>query len=270
MTSQQGLAEVNGTRLYYEVAGSGTTLVLMHGYAMDTRMWDCQFKDFAQRYRVIRYDLRGFGKSTVPREGQSYSNVEDLRALLDFLSVGRAHLLGLSHGGRIAINLTVEYPEMVSSLIAVDCGLGGMSSDAALSRFWDVVNTKAREAGVEEAKKIFVAYPELPTLQPAMRDPETAQPLLQMISDYSGWHWLHDDPGQEPHPPAIERLESISAPTLCIVGEFDIPRYHAASDLLSQRIPGAKKFVIKGAGHMCNMENPEQFNELVLGFLARL
>ena len=99
MDVQQGLAEVNGARLYYEVAGSGHPLVLIHAYALDTRMWDSQFEEFAQRYQVVRYDVRGFGRSAPPTE-ESYSHVEDLKALLDLLSLPRppsGALHGRSH-----------------------------------------------------------------------------------------------------------------------------------------------------------------------------
>ena len=92
--AQSGIAAVNGTKLYYEAAGSGRALVLLHGGAVDRRAWDDQFSDFAKHYRVIRYDLRGSGKSANPVE--PFSNTEDLFALLKFLKVDKAHLLGIS------------------------------------------------------------------------------------------------------------------------------------------------------------------------------
>src|SRR6266851_3278425 len=114
---QTGFAELNGTRLYYEVAGEGHPLVLIHGGLVDRRLWDDQFDVFAQHYRVIRYDIRGFGNSDVP--AGPYSNYEDLYGLLKFLGVEKAYIMGLSMGGGIDIDFTLAHPEMVAALIPV-------------------------------------------------------------------------------------------------------------------------------------------------------
>ena len=92
------IAEVNGTRLYYEMSGSGDPIVLIHGFTFDVRMWDDQVQAFSQQYQVIRYDVRGFGRSALPTE-QAYARVDDLKALLDHLGIAGAYLLGLSMGG---------------------------------------------------------------------------------------------------------------------------------------------------------------------------
>jgi pimeloyl-ACP methyl ester carboxylesterase len=102
-----GYAEVNGTRLYYETAGAGHPLVLIHGYTLDSRMWDDQFETLSKKYRVLRYDLRGFGKSAYPSPDKSYCHTEDLRALLDYLKISKAYVMGLSMGGGIAVEFTL-------------------------------------------------------------------------------------------------------------------------------------------------------------------
>ena len=128
---ESGFADVNDASIYYEIAGKGDPLVLVHGFTLDTRMWDDQLSEFSKRYRVIRYDARGFGKSSVPEEGKPYSHAKDLKGLLDRLNVRKASVIGLSMGGSIAINFALEYPDYVSSLIPVDAVLGGFrwSSD---------------------------------------------------------------------------------------------------------------------------------------------
>ena len=93
MPTHTGFADVNGTRLYYELAGAGHPLVLIHGFTLDTRMWDDQFAVFAQEYQMLRYDLRGFGKSALPTGG-SYAHTDDLKALLDSLHIAHASFLG--------------------------------------------------------------------------------------------------------------------------------------------------------------------------------
>lgn len=124
MKKQTGFIEVEGTRLYYEVAGSGRTMILIHGLTLDSRMWDDQFETFAQQYQVIRYDLRGFGKSGLPNS-ESYSYVDDQKALIDHLGVSHAYVIGLSLGGMIAIDFALEHPEATDALIPVDAVLGG-------------------------------------------------------------------------------------------------------------------------------------------------
>src|SRR6266540_3962879 len=102
MNEKSGYAKVNGTRLFYEVAGSGHPLVLIHGHILDRRMWDDQFAVFARRFRVLRYDMRGYGRSALPM-GEPYHAVDDLKALLDYLGIARTYVLGLSKGGIVAI-----------------------------------------------------------------------------------------------------------------------------------------------------------------------
>jgi len=106
-----GFAEVNGTSLFYEVAGTGNTLVLIHGFGVDSRMWDDQFETLAQYYRVLRYDARGFGRSALPTSS-GYTHQTDLKALLEHLEIASANILGLSMGGGVAINFALAYPEM--------------------------------------------------------------------------------------------------------------------------------------------------------------
>ena len=118
-----GFAEIHGTQLYYETLGEGNPLVLIHGGYMDRRMWDDQFHAFAKHYRVIRYDVRGFGKSELPPV--PYADRQDLFDLLNYLGVEKTYLLGLSLGGIIAIDFTLEHPTMVDALILVGSPVPG-------------------------------------------------------------------------------------------------------------------------------------------------
>ena len=104
------------TRLYYEVAGSGHPLVLIHGFTLDTRMWDDQFETFAREYQVVRYDRRGFGKSSLPVD-EDYAHADDLAALLEHLGIDRAYVLGLSGGGASAIDFALTYPEAIDGYL---------------------------------------------------------------------------------------------------------------------------------------------------------
>jgi 3-oxoadipate enol-lactonase len=259
-------AEVNGTKLYYELKGKGPAVVLIHGWSLNTEMWDPQFDEFSKRHKVLRYDVRGYGKSEVPDQSKPYTHHDDLKALMDRLDIDKAIVIGLSMGGYIAINFALKYPERTTVLIPVDASLEGykfsrgfMDSELALVK-------KAKEEGIESAKRFWIDYP---FFKPAYRDGQLAGKLKSIIGSYSGWDLVNDDPIIRLSPPASERLDEIVAPTPVIVGELDSPDFHLIADLVSSNVVNAEKCVIMDAGHMSNMEKPEEFNKVVLGFLSR-
>ncbi len=264
MQTQSGLASVNNTRLYYEAAGSGDPLVLIHGFTLDTRMWDDQFEPFAQRYQVVRYDARGFGQSAVP-DGSEYTHADDLLALLNHLGIERAHVVGLSMGGGMAIDFALDYPQATCSLVLVDSVLGGYT----WQQNWGSreVRAVAGERGVPLAK---VAWLNTPLFKPAREQRAVELRLYEMVHTYSGWHWENANPLRTPSVPAIQRLSEIRAPTLIVLGERDLRDFHAIADTLQQQIPNARTVLIPHVGHMSNMEDPEHFNDTVLNFLASL
>ena len=261
---QSGYAEVNGARLYYETAGSGDPVVFIHGFTLDSRMWDDQFLVFAERYRVIRYDARGFGKSSVATG--PFSIRADLKALLDYLGVKHAHVVGLSMGGRYAADFTLESPQMVKSLTLIDSGISGAALPELFKELAPAVEAGKR-GDVAEAKRIWLRHS---LFVPANEQPAVARRLAQIVGDYSGWHFvnglgMHEQPLQ---PLAITRLTTIRAPTLVIVGSREIPEATALANKIAAEIPGAKKVVIPGAGHMSNMEKPAEVNRALADFLA--
>lgn len=271
--SQSGIAEVNGTRLHYEVAGSGHPLVLIHGFTRDNRVWDDQFESFAHHYRVIRYDMRGFGKSAVPTQ-ESYSHSEDLKALLERLEIEHAYVLGHSLGGYVAIFFALAYPEATDALIVVD---SGPIQSQELAEFFASVWAKAKEAGIQAAKQL---WRDSPVSKPAREKPDVASRLDQMLSDYSGWHWVNEDPSRpnsrvpdfslDGDRPTLQRLEGIKTPTLNVVGERDFTDFQAFADTLMLYIPNSKKVVLAGVGHYPMMEDAHRFNQTVLSFLDEI
>lgn len=265
MQKEAGFAEVNGTRLYYEVAGSGDPLVLIHGMTLDTRMWDDQFEPLAHQYRVVRYDARGFGKSALPAAGKPYAHTDDLKALLRHLDIARAFILGLSMGGGIALDFAVAHPEATEALIPVDSRLNGWQPDAEFASYLSAVRARAKEAGVQAGRDAWI-YSAM--FKPALENPTVASRLVQIIADYSGWHWVNDNPLRTPDPSAAQRLHTIRVPTLIVIGEHDVPDCQAIAETLHRRIPNARKVVMARVGHMSNMEAPERFNALVSDFLA--
>nr|ADP09442.1 hydrolase [uncultured marine crenarchaeote E6-3G] len=263
-STESGYADVNDATIYYEIAGEGDPLVLVHGFTLDTRMWDDQFTEFSKRHRVIRYDVRGFGRSSVPEEGKTYSHAKDLKELLDHLSIGKGSVIGLSMGGSIAINLTLEYPDYVSSLVTVDSVLDGFRWSSDFFEWFTSLFSIARQLGVESANEAFMNGA---LFEPAMRNPSVAGRLRELIGSYSGWRFLNDDPQESLDPSPNTRLREIECPTLVVVGEYDIPTFQGIAERINVEVPNSSKVVIPRVGHMSNMEDPDRFNREVLSFL---
>jgi pimeloyl-ACP methyl ester carboxylesterase len=263
MAGHHEIAHVAGTHLAYEVVGAGPCLVLIHGFALDSRMWDDQIDTLAQHHQVVRYDMRGFGHSDLP-DATSYTPAADLKALLEYLDIGMATVLGLSLGGGVALDFALSYPELTRSLVLVDAMVDGWAWSSAWNEQAGAVWTAGKDWGVAIAKERWLA---LPLFRPAQQKPDVGRRLARMVSDYSGWHWHNDDPRQRLQPSTLPRLGSITAPTLIIVGERDEPDFRLMADTFERGIPASQKVIMSGVGHMANMEDPEQFNAIVRHFL---
>lgn len=258
---------IDPSGLYYEEKGSGETVVLLHGFTLDTRMWDDQFDLLSEKYRVIRFDHRGHGRSAGVTK--RYSQTKDVKALLDSIQVESAHLVGLSMGGMVSINFAVAYPDRVRSLVLVDSGGSFDPTSEFGGRLVTYLTTGATQ-GLEAGLKLWSADP---ILEPAHRIPSVAERLKEIVlkghlAQGEGAFFLN---GTKPIPSAVpleERLSEIAAPTLVIVGEHDLPEFLEISERYGSDIPNARKVVISSAGHMSNMESPEAFNSALMGFLS--
>lgn len=257
------LTREDGGWLRYETAGEGDPIVFIHGFGLDLQMWDPQWPAFAQRHRVIRYDLRGYGSSSLP--AGPYSHADDLLALIDFLGAAPAHLVGLSLGGRVALRVAAQAPEQVRSLTLADSAMDGHIWSADWLRRWRKMTDAAKSGDLAAAKKLWREHI---LFGPANEQRPVAEALRTMIERYSGWHLQHADPGSAPAWQA-ETLARLGLPTLVLVGERDLPDFQSIARRLSRQMPAAELQTILGAGHMSNMEAPQVFNEHVLEFLRR-
>ena len=266
-------AQINGTQIYYEIEGNGHPLVLIHGYSLDVRMWDDQMPVFTKKYRVIRYDRRGFGKS--PGIEQTYkADAEDLYKLLKHLKIKSCYVLGMSQGGGAALYFALRYPQMVDALILQDTGVEGFRWPRSPKR----IKTKslreiARTEGLEKAKEVWLQYP---LFEVSSKKPEVFRKLREIIKDYPGKSLLQPPPShlessyKSKKKQAIDCLNEIQVPTLVILGEFESVGMHAVADALTYGIYDAEKVVIPGAGHMANMDEPNAFNTALLQFLEKV
>jgi pimeloyl-ACP methyl ester carboxylesterase len=261
-----GFAHVNGTKLYYEMAGSGHALVLIHGGGADRRVWDGNFEELAKYYRVIRYDLRGAGKSEVPQT--KYSNREDLRALLEHLNVGKAYMVGLSRGGGVAFDVAVSHPEMVDALILMSANLATLPE--VYHKMIAAAQKAGREEGIARAAEIWSSDPYQGPVQPNLPARQKVYEIMRENLATFLYFWdspIAAEPGQRPR---AERLKEIHIPTLVISGDRDGEEPRANYERWAKEIGGAKIVHVPGAAHLVNVDQPREFVRIVREFLGRL
>jgi len=268
MVVETGYAEVDGGRLYYETSGKGPALVLIHAGFLDSRMWDTQFQLFSENYRVIRYDVRGFGKSDVART--KFSDYKDLRVILDHLGAQTASLVGVSNGGRIASDFAVEYPSIVDHLVLVSPGMSGYKfSGPEEEKMWEEFDKQMkpqedadREGRARDAVEMDV------NAWASAQTPANRERITEIAMD--NFHVHAENPWNlqvPPEPRTFHRLSQIRIPTLLIIGDRDVPAQILMVDNIHSHIPGSKKVLIHGADHIVNMSKPDEFNRTILEFL---
>lgn len=254
-------AEVPDGLLAGQEAGGGEPVVLIHGFSFDQSMWDPQFPVLARRFRVIRYDLRGFGSSTPPAAGQGH--VGDLLALLADRGAERAHLVGLSLGANIALAAAALHPDLVASVVLASPGLPGYQWTTP--RPPDEAAAVARRAGIDAARRWWLGHQ---IFRSAERYPAARQRLHEMVGRFPAYQWA-DGPAAEPLPPLAGYLPALPQPVLILNGALDAPGYREIAAALQAAVPRAERQEFADAGHLLNLEQPEQFNQRLLTFLTR-
>ncbi|MCG8352974.1 MAG: alpha/beta fold hydrolase, partial [Chloroflexales bacterium] len=239
--SQTGFATVHEAKLYYETAGQGDSILLLHAGVADSRMWDAQFEAFAQRYQIIRYDLRGFGRSLMP--SGTFAHHEDVAGVLDFVGVDKTHVLGASFGGAVALDFTLAYPERVSGLVLCAPNVSGYEpSTEELIGFWTAEEVALERGDIEAATELNVRlWVDGPQRQPEQVDAAVREQVRDMQRQAFMIPVPEGVEEQELLPPAIELLAEIHVPTLIIVGEQDVPEFIELADIVAQGINGAEK-----------------------------
>ena len=269
MQTQTGFAPINGAQIYYEVAGAGQPLILLHAGVADGRMWDNQFAEFAEYYRVVRFDWRGFGRTTMPA-GQ-FSNHDDVAGLLDFLQMDRAIVAGISFGGKNAIDFALAYPQRVAALVLGASSIGGAKPSERIQQFWEAEDAAIERGEWDTAVELNLQlWVDGIHRQPDEVDTTVRAKVGQMQREIFQMDIPNDVEEIGIEPVAYGRLAEITAPSLVLVGNLDLPEKVEQSAWLADQLPNAQYAVISGVAHMLNMERPAQFNQLVLDFLADL
>lgn len=269
-----GIVPVSGGRLYYEEAGEGPPLVLIHAGVANLRQWDPQVPSFAERYRVIRYDTRGWGRSE--SEHVEFTNRDDLATVLDHFDARSARILGTSRSGSIALDFTVSNPQRVDALIVVAGGVGGFSTDVAPEQaaLGDEMERESEEA---LNAKDWARLADLETRYwvdgPGQQTDRVDPALRAMVHDWILTTYQAEKEEAIPQrldPPAATRLAAVTMPLMVVIGELDEAHTNAACRFLADSVPGSRFEVMRGAAHMMNLEQPKAFNRLVLDFLAEV
>ena len=262
------LALSDGASLHYEIAGDGPTVTFIHPGLWDMRTWDREFEAFADAgYRVLRYDVRGYGKSSRPEPGASYSHVRDLEALLEANDVTMTALVGCSMGGGIALDFALEHPERVWAILLVATALGGYEATEEEEE-WDANAYAPVDAAIEAGDQDRALDLELTIWASLGTDDDSGRRIREIAFDNIHQLTMDESGKERPDPPAAHRLAELDVPTLILDAEHDPPFQHRIADLLAKEIPGAHMEVVEGADHVVNLRQPERFEELVLPFLA--
>lgn len=250
------LQRPNGVGLYYEVHGTGPTILLTHGYSATSQMWQGQVQALSKDHQLVIWDMRGHGQSDSPDDPALYSEpatVADMGALLDAVGAKTAIIGGLSLGGYMSLAFHRVHPERTEALLIIDTGPGYKNDEAREG--WNRTSLKTAERYETEGLKGLEAG--------------SAERRLARHKSAKGLALAARGMLTQRDAGVILSLPDIRVPSIVVVGSEDTP-FLAASDYMAAKIPGAKKAVIEGAGHAANIDRPEAFNAAIVGFLAGL
>jgi 2-hydroxy-6-oxonona-2,4-dienedioate hydrolase len=259
--TEAGYFEFDGGRLYYESAGSGVPVVLSHAGFLDSRMFDGIWEPLARKYRVIRYDMRGFGKSD-PVTGPVCRR-DDLARLLDHLGITGAHMVGCSMGGEMSLDLALERPDLVRSITLVDSTPSGFDMQGEPPRYLFEMFTAVQNGDVDLANELQVRiwmdgiYREPDQMDEGLR--KKALEVNRIPVERKTFLIADAQPVNPLTPPAVTRLEEVKCPALIVTGSLDHPEVQRAADVLAGRIFGAKNEIIESCAHVPVFEKPEEF-----------
>lgn len=269
-TIKSGMIDIGDANLYYEETGEGDPLILIHGHSLDHKMWNDQFLEFAKEYRVIRYDLRGYGMSSPQREDRQFTHVDDLIKLMDELKIEKARIVGLSLGGYIGADMLGLYPDRMHSGVLASGNVRRspkpsvpMSESEAQKREEEIAIVKKK--GIEIMKREWFAGL---MRSGGSRKERMRQSLWQMIAEWDAWQPLHKEPRVIAGDDAYDQLKKIRPvlPVMILEGRSEYNRFSENPEILNY-LPNGRLEIIEDAGHMINMEQPEIFNRKVLDFM---
>jgi len=265
-------AAVNGIEIYYESHGAGYPILFCHEFAGDYRSWDLQVGFFSRTYNVITYCARGYPPSSVPESQIDYSQeqaVADLKGLMTKLGIEKAHIIGLSMGGNVALNFGLNHPEMAYSLVVAGTGTGSDEPEPFQSRVIEMA-----DGMLEEGMDYMSDYLDGPArVQLKQKDPKGYELFKSQFLGHSSIGSANTFRGiLSRRPPVFElahKLRSLYVPTLVLTGDEDDPCINPAL-FMKENIPAAGLSVFPRSGHAINLEEPGLFNRTVMDFFVQV
>ncbi|MFY0613926.1 MAG: alpha/beta fold hydrolase [Hyphomicrobiaceae bacterium] len=248
-------------------AGEGELLVLMHGIGGNRTNWTEQVEAFSEHFHTVSWDARGYGDSDDYEGPLDFGDfARDLKSLLDHFGAEKAHLCGLSMGGRIAQDFYLQFPERVKSLtlVATFAGFRSFSSQER-QRFIDLRKKPLVEEGKEPKDIAPIVAKTL--IGPAASD-DTYQRLVHSMEMLHKESYVKTIEASTMYDKALE-LETVTVPTCLVFGEHDSLTTPETGKAMAERIKGSELHIVPRSGHLINIEEPEIFNRIVLGFLQR-
>ncbi len=265
----------DGFKLYCEETGTGTPVIFVHEFAGDYRSWEPQVRHFAQRYRVITFNARGYPPSDVPEEVSAYSQTraaDDIVAVLDHFRIERAHIVGLSMGGFAVLHLGFRHPARASSLTIAGCGYGAEPSQRETFRGEAaMIAAFIKKDGMAAFANKYAYGPS--RVQFENKDPRGFDEFKRMLAAHSATGSANTQLGCQRERPSlydlVEQMKALALPALILTGDEDFPCL-APGILMKRNIPTAALSVMPNCGHTINLEDPDGFNAIVGAFLAQV
>jgi pimeloyl-ACP methyl ester carboxylesterase len=262
----------DGIKLHYQEAGSGIPVVFVHEFAGDARSWEPQLRHFGRRYRAIAYNARGFPPSDVPAAPERYSQDrarDDIRAVLDGLNIGKAHIVGLSMGGFATLHFGFAYPDRARSLAIGGCGYGSAPEQRTqFAEEAEAVAARFEQLGTAKAAQAYALGPTRVQFQ--NKDPRGWREFAGQLAEHSSLGAALTLRGVQARRPSLYDLtgemKKITVPTLVMTGDEDWPCLEPAI-LMKKTIPSAALVVMPNCGHAINLEDPDAYNRHLDDFL---
>lgn len=240
-------------------ADARAAIVFVHGFALDARQWRRQVDAFGADYRVLTVDLPGFGPQA--REGGDVRPAAEIARAMQVAGIERAHMVGSSYGGAVAIDFALQFPKQLASLtLASPLLLGRRTGIDAWSRCISLANEGDRATAIE-------VWLDDPLFAGIRSDEELYEEVRTIALDYGGGHWTGAVVAKWSDPDPAHRLGSIETPTLVVSGKNDTKSFVAMADAIAKAMPNARRAHIDGAAHYANMERAEAFNAALADFL---
>lgn len=258
-----------GGKLFCKTYGEGEPLILIHGHTLDQRMWRKQIEAFSPYYKVITYDVRGYGRSTKLNEDLKTTHADDLITLMDSLGIEKAHVLGLSMGGFIAADMIAMYPDRLLSCVMSS---GSLRNTKGPNEPDDSADIAAIEKKINDVKAKGIERTREEWIEQLIKGggsqaESIREELTTIIKDWDGWQLTHREPhlwyAREASPKLKERCPEV--PALFLSGDKENKKRSS----MMKSLPNSDFIVIPDCGHMSNMEKPDEFNKIILDFLKK-